>query len=78
MAERGYHVLIIERETRFMDRVRGEFVFPWGVAEARALGVCNALLDAGAHHPKYWADHLGPEPLPPRVTRRADDELRRQ
>jgi menaquinone-9 beta-reductase len=66
MAEGGARVLVVERETRFTDRVRGEFVFPWGVAEAQSLGVYDALIQAGGHHPTYWADHLGPEPLPPR------------
>ena len=66
MAERGYRVLIIERESQFRDRVRGEFVFPWGVAEARELGVYDALMRAGGHHPTYWADYAGPDPLPPR------------
>jgi 2-polyprenyl-6-methoxyphenol hydroxylase-like FAD-dependent oxidoreductase len=59
-------VLVIEQETRFKDRVRGEFLFPWGVAEAKELGVYDALLQAGGHHPRYWTDYAGPDPLPPR------------
>ena len=43
MAEKGANVLVIEREERFKDRVRGEFVAPWGVAEARELGVLDLL-----------------------------------
>ena len=66
MAARGHRVLVIERETQFKDRVRGEFVFPWGVAEAKELGVYDALIEAGGHHPRYWADYAGPDPLPPR------------
>jgi menaquinone-9 beta-reductase len=66
MVERGHRVLVIEREARFRDRVRGEFVFPWGVAEAKELGVYEAILQAGGHHPAYWAEYAGPEPLPPR------------
>ena len=66
MAERGYRVLIIERETQFRDRVRGEFVFPWGVAEAKELGAYDALMQAGGHHPSHWADYAGPDPLPTR------------
>jgi 2-polyprenyl-6-methoxyphenol hydroxylase-like FAD-dependent oxidoreductase len=66
MAERGHRVLVIERETRFKDRVRGEFIFPWGVAEAKELGVYDALMQAGGHHPRYWTDYAGPDPLPPR------------
>jgi menaquinone-9 beta-reductase len=66
MAERGRRVLIIERQAQFKDRVRGEFVFPWGVAEAKELGVYEALIQAGGHHPRYWAEYAGPDPLPPR------------
>ena len=38
MAEAGARVLILERETQFRDRVRGEAIMPWGVAEAETLG----------------------------------------
>lgn len=43
MAERGAKVLILEQEERFKDRVRGEYIPPWGVAEARELGVLEIL-----------------------------------
>ena len=38
MAERGARVLVVEREREFRDRVRGEALAPWGVAELAALG----------------------------------------
>ena len=38
MAERGARVLVLERAADFKDRIRGEVLVPWGVAEARALG----------------------------------------
>lgn len=66
MAERGYRVLIVERETRFKDRVRGEFVFPWGVAEAIELGVLDTLIAVGAHQPAWWQDYAGSNAQPPR------------
>ena len=31
MAERGRRVLRLERERQFNDRVRGEYMTPWGV-----------------------------------------------
>jgi 2-polyprenyl-6-methoxyphenol hydroxylase-like FAD-dependent oxidoreductase len=43
MAERGAKVLILEQEKVFKDRVRGEFIVPWGVAEARELGILDLL-----------------------------------
>lgn len=49
MAERGAKVLVLERETQFKDRVRGEMIVPWGVAEARELGVLDLLKDSCAH-----------------------------
>ncbi len=36
-------VLVLERETEFRDRIRGESLQPWGVAEIRKLGVAEAL-----------------------------------
>lgn len=66
MAESGYRALIVEREPRYRDRVRGEFMFPWGVADAQQLGLYDAFVRAGAHHPTYWTDFAGPDALPPR------------
>lgn len=43
MAERGAKVLVLEQECRFRDRVRGEYVCPWGVAEAKELGIFEIL-----------------------------------
>jgi flavin-dependent dehydrogenase len=30
MARAGARVLVVERETHFRDRIRGEFMEPWG------------------------------------------------
>jgi menaquinone-9 beta-reductase len=48
VARSGARVLVIEREAQFHDRVRGEWLAPWGVAEARALGLLPAFAAAGA------------------------------
>jgi menaquinone-9 beta-reductase len=59
MAERGNRVLVLEREVQFKDRVRGEFLMPWGVAEAEALGLYDVLMErAGGHHPTGWDPRL--------------------
>ena len=34
----GHRVLVLERETRFKDRVRGENMLPWGMAAAKRIG----------------------------------------
>lgn len=53
MAERGAKVLVLERETRFKDRVRGEAAVSWGVAEAKALGILDLLKESCAHEVPY-------------------------
>jgi 2-polyprenyl-6-methoxyphenol hydroxylase-like FAD-dependent oxidoreductase len=55
MAERGANVLILEQEKYFKDRVRGEFVVTWGVAEARQLGILD-LLCQGCANEIPWID----------------------
>src|SRR5262247_3822368 len=50
MAEHGARVLVVEREKRFKDRIRGEFLAPWGAAEAQALGIYEVLLGSCARH----------------------------
>jgi 2-polyprenyl-6-methoxyphenol hydroxylase-like FAD-dependent oxidoreductase len=67
MAERGYRVLVVERETEFKDRVRGEWIAPWGVAEAKELGVYDTLMAAGGYHPRLMTMYVGPMPLPSRT-----------
>jgi 2-polyprenyl-6-methoxyphenol hydroxylase-like FAD-dependent oxidoreductase len=63
LAERGLRVLVVEREREFKDRVRGEQMQPWGVAEARALGVYE-LLQETCGHQQPWVDmFLGPAHL---------------
>ena len=49
LAKCGARVLVLERETKFRDRVRGEYLESWGVAEVQALGLEGALSEAGAY-----------------------------
>jgi 2-polyprenyl-6-methoxyphenol hydroxylase-like FAD-dependent oxidoreductase len=60
MAEHGVRVLVLERETQFKDRVRGEFMAPWGVAEARELGVEELLRNTCGHNLPYVDWYSGP------------------
>ncbi len=53
MAERGAKVLLLERERQFKDRVRGEAVVSWGVAEANELGICDLLKEKCGHDVPY-------------------------
>lgn len=66
LALAGARTLVLERETRFRDRVRGEYLECWGVAEARALGLDEALQASGAHASGFIDTYIGPT----RVTRR--------
>ena len=50
MARAGYSVLLLEETDAFQDKVRGEWIAPWGVAEVQHLGLYNLLLSAGGHH----------------------------
>ena len=61
MAEHGARVLVVERERHFKDRVRGEAMHPWGVAEARALGIYELLHEACGHEIPWRDTYLGPE-----------------
>ena len=60
MAQRGARVLIIERETKFKDRVRGEGMTPWGCAEARELGIYDLLVASCGHEVPWWDNYIGP------------------
>jgi 2-polyprenyl-6-methoxyphenol hydroxylase-like FAD-dependent oxidoreductase len=43
-------VVVLEKSEEHIDRVRGEFIVPWGVAEARQLGVLDLLERAGGNY----------------------------
>jgi 2-polyprenyl-6-methoxyphenol hydroxylase-like FAD-dependent oxidoreductase len=61
MAEHGARVLVLEREKQFKDRVRGEQMHPWGVTEARALGIYDLLRTTCGHELPWWDRYLGSE-----------------
>jgi 2-polyprenyl-6-methoxyphenol hydroxylase-like FAD-dependent oxidoreductase len=50
LARGGRSVLVLEKELEYRDRVRGEWLSPWGVVEARQLGLYDTLRAAGGHH----------------------------
>lgn len=63
LSQRGAKVLILEQEQHFRDRVRGEYICPWGVAEAKQLGIFEMLRDNCATE-LPWADlGFGPRNL---------------
>jgi 2-polyprenyl-6-methoxyphenol hydroxylase-like FAD-dependent oxidoreductase len=50
LARAGIATTILEKSTVHIDRVRGEWLSPWGVAETVRLGLYDALVAAGGHH----------------------------
>jgi len=50
LARAGRSVLVLEKARVYRDRVRGEWMAPWGVAEAMTLGLYDVLMSAGGHH----------------------------
>ncbi len=59
MAEHGARILVLERERRFKDRVRGEGMWPWGVAELKELGVYQVLIDTSAREVRWLDTYIG-------------------
>jgi 2-polyprenyl-6-methoxyphenol hydroxylase-like FAD-dependent oxidoreductase len=49
LARAGLGVLVLEKTEVHRDVVRGEWLAPWGVAEAETLGLIEDYLSAGAH-----------------------------
>lgn len=50
MARAGRSVLLLEQSEAYEDRVRGEWIAPWGVREVRRVGLYDLLVGAGGHH----------------------------
>ncbi len=63
LARAGRSVLVLERATEYRDRVRGEWIAPWGVVETRRLGLYETLVQAGGHHVRRhvgWDETISP------------------
>jgi menaquinone-9 beta-reductase len=64
LAGSGHGVMLLEKSTVHVDRVRGEFIVPWGVAEAKALGILDVLENAGGNYTVRsvpYGEELSPE-----------------
>jgi len=69
LARGGRSVLLLEREARFRDRVRGENMLPWGVAAAKRLGLYDDLVAAGGHAAPNWCQYAMGQAAPIRDLR---------
>lgn len=47
LARAGLTVTVVEQQLSYRDRVRGEYMQPWGVAEAQRLSISEILVKAG-------------------------------
>jgi menaquinone-9 beta-reductase len=63
MSKAGARVLVCEAETEFKDRVRGEVLVPWGLAEAQALGLEATLQQANACKLPWLNQYMGPQQI---------------
>lgn len=53
LARSGVTVAVLERDLEPVDRVRGEFMAPWGVVELKRLGLLEALERSGGVFSRY-------------------------
>lgn len=63
LAKGGKSVLVLEKTTAFKDMVRGEWIAPWGVVEAKRTGLYEVLTTANDYHiPRHieYGDGLDP------------------
>jgi 2-polyprenyl-6-methoxyphenol hydroxylase-like FAD-dependent oxidoreductase len=64
LASAGKDVAVLEASVKYEDRVRAEQMHPWGVKEARDLGVEQILLDAGGRVARLWRQYVEGAPAP--------------
>ena len=57
LARHDIDVVVLERETIYPDRVRGEFIVPWGVSELKRLGLLDLLYEHGAFHTQRYVPY---------------------
>jgi 2-polyprenyl-6-methoxyphenol hydroxylase-like FAD-dependent oxidoreductase len=65
LAREGLDVLLVEREARFRDRVRGDALFPWGAVELTRLGLADLLPASGARPLPVWQRYDDRQPNDP-------------
>lgn len=57
LAREGFETLVLERQDQYQDRVRGEYLVPWGVQEAERLELDEVLVEAGGHRSEAFVFH---------------------
>ncbi len=75
LARAGLGVLVVEKEARFRDRIRGEATWPWGVAEARRAGLTDLLAAAGTVEIRAFKRYESGQPVATLWERPASDDI---
>jgi 2-polyprenyl-6-methoxyphenol hydroxylase-like FAD-dependent oxidoreductase len=75
LAKEGVDVMVLERQLHYQDRVRGEIMVPWGVAEAQQLGILDALHAAGGVYAQRSISY--DEVMPPAIAEAHATDLTR-
>ncbi len=66
LARAGLDVALVERTSRFIDRIRGEFVHPWGVRELEQTGLLGPTMErAGGRLLPFWTTYTDGVPEEP-------------
>jgi 2-polyprenyl-6-methoxyphenol hydroxylase-like FAD-dependent oxidoreductase len=75
LARAGLTVTVLEQQLSYRDRVRGEYLQPWGVAEAQNLGISEILVTKAGG---FFARRIIPydEITPPHAAEAAARDLR--
>ena len=63
MGKAGARVLVLEADTEFKDRVRGEVLCPWGTADAQVLGIMEVLQQAEACALPWLNQYMGAQQI---------------
>jgi 2-polyprenyl-6-methoxyphenol hydroxylase-like FAD-dependent oxidoreductase len=74
LARHGLAITVLERDVRPVDRVRGEFMAPWGVAEAARLGLLDILCSTGGVYAQRFIGY--DETVPPEYAEASARDLR--
>ncbi len=67
VARAGISTTVLERAETYADKVRGEFLAPWGVGELQRLDLADLLVEAGGFHPTRHVPY--DETMPPAMAR---------
>ena len=49
MSRAGHRCLVLEKTPEFVDRTKGEWIAPWGIAEAQRVGLFDSIVRARGH-----------------------------